>query len=306
MKVFKTPKWEFNSSCEETFSKELEKKNIKCGRIEKVKNNKNVFGNRKTKKKGTHPEKNLSNVKSNKNLSNTDMSARDGTKNRNSNNLKKKPRIKSTLSMKGSHKQHEIKLNKKMINGQKNLDIGKDNHKRPPKLNSNHTKKTNVRNKQIITNKSQSRNCIEDLATKRNSQKKSLTHPTLFFRKSKHNKQNIKKQSIDSKNYANTEKPSQIYKESWRKLRKLPLRERMEEKLKAARFRYLNEQMYTNTGKEAKQYFDSDLNAYKAYHDGYRLQVSRWPINPIDILINKIKTLYVLYTMPKEVILFLL
>lgn len=280
MKVFKTPKWEFNSSCEETFSKEFETKKVKSGRIEKVKNNKNMFGNRKTKKKieGTNSEKNLSNIKSSKNLSNTDISVRDGTKNQNSNNLQKKI----------SYKQHEVKVNKKITKRQKNLDIGKDKHKRPPKLNSNNT---NAKNKQIVTNKSLSRNYIEDLATKRNSQKKSLTHQTLFFRKSKGNKQNIRKQSIDVRNVANKEKSSQIYKESWRKLSKLPLRERMEEKLKAARFRYLNEQMYTNTGKEAKQYFDSDINAYKAYHDGYRLQVSRWPINPIDIIINEIKKL---------------
>lgn len=69
------------------------------------------------------------------------------------------------------------------------------------------------------------------------------------------------------------------------------LRERMIEKLKGARFRYLNEQMYTNQGKRAKQFFENDKDAYKAYHVGYRQQVTKWPINPVDIIIRKIKKL---------------
>lgn len=69
------------------------------------------------------------------------------------------------------------------------------------------------------------------------------------------------------------------------------LRERMIEKLKGARFRYLNEQMYTNQGKQAKQFFEKDKDAYKAYHIGYRQQVTKWPINPVDVIIRKIKKL---------------
>lgn len=71
----------------------------------------------------------------------------------------------------------------------------------------------------------------------------------------------------------------------------ISLRERMLEKLKSARFRYLNEQMYTSEGKQAKHFFEKDEQAYEAYHVGYRQQVSKWPINPVDVIIRKIKKL---------------
>ncbi|XP_017776102.1 PREDICTED: ribosomal RNA-processing protein 8 [Nicrophorus vespilloides] len=74
-----------------------------------------------------------------------------------------------------------------------------------------------------------------------------------------------------------------------RKMAKLPLRERMMEKLKAARFRYLNEQIYTTDGSEAKAMFQSDPAAFKAYHEGFSQQVNRWPINPVDVIIESIK-----------------
>lgn len=66
------------------------------------------------------------------------------------------------------------------------------------------------------------------------------------------------------------------------------LTDRMHERLSAARFRYLNEQMYTTTGTEAAQLFADDEEAFNVYHEGYRSQVSKWPIDPLDIIINEI------------------
>ncbi|KAF5286029.1 hypothetical protein FQA39_LY16471, partial [Lamprigera yunnana] len=63
------------------------------------------------------------------------------------------------------------------------------------------------------------------------------------------------------------------------------------EKLKAARFRYLNEQMYLNTGEHVQNYFESDPTAYTAYHEGYQHQVTKWPLNPVDTIINKVQKL---------------
>lgn len=67
----------------------------------------------------------------------------------------------------------------------------------------------------------------------------------------------------------------------------------MMEKLKAARFRYINEQIYTNRGKDMQNFFKNDSEAFKAYHSGYRQQVERWPLNPVDIIIKRIHKLYV-------------
>ncbi|XP_054261041.1 ribosomal RNA-processing protein 8 isoform X2 [Macrosteles quadrilineatus] len=67
------------------------------------------------------------------------------------------------------------------------------------------------------------------------------------------------------------------------------LRERMLKRLKAAKFRYMNEQLYNAESKGAEKMFSEDPSAFKAYHEGYRQQVARWPINPVDIIIKSLK-----------------
>lgn len=46
-----------------------------------------------------------------------------------------------------------------------------------------------------------------------------------------------------------------------------------EEKLKSARFRFINEQLYTSSGEEAMKIFREDPLAFEIYHQGYRSQV---------------------------------
>ncbi|XP_043584438.1 ribosomal RNA-processing protein 8 [Bombus pyrosoma] len=74
------------------------------------------------------------------------------------------------------------------------------------------------------------------------------------------------------------------------------LRQRMMTKLKASRFRYLNETLYNNESSESKKYFKNDPDAFKAYHEGYKQQVDQWPVNPLDIVIASVKKV------PKEYI----
>uniref|UniRef100_A0A8D9EKA6 Ribosomal RNA-processing protein 8 n=1 Tax=Cacopsylla melanoneura TaxID=428564 RepID=A0A8D9EKA6_9HEMI len=68
-----------------------------------------------------------------------------------------------------------------------------------------------------------------------------------------------------------------------------PLREKLMNKLKAARFRYLNEQLYTSKSEESKDFFLKDPESFEAYHEGFKKQVTQWPINPIDIIIKSIE-----------------
>lgn len=67
------------------------------------------------------------------------------------------------------------------------------------------------------------------------------------------------------------------------------LRTKMMEKLKAARFRFLNEQIYKTNSKETQKIFKTDPDAFKAYHEGYRHQVKSWPVNPVNVIIKSIK-----------------
>lgn len=146
----------------------------------------------------------------------------------------------------------------------------------------------NKTNKGTINNNKNSK-FIKNIKTLKNNNNSQEIFPldetgNNYFKKScklkKHNKKNEQSQGntveIKSVNKPNT---------------KLSLRDRMIGKLKGARFRYLNEQMYTNKGKEAKRYFEKDVDSYQAYHEGYRQQVMKWPINPVDVIIAKIRTL---------------
>ncbi|XP_064079935.1 ribosomal RNA-processing protein 8-like isoform X2 [Macrobrachium nipponense] len=64
------------------------------------------------------------------------------------------------------------------------------------------------------------------------------------------------------------------------------LREKMKNQLNAARFRLVNEQMYTATSSEAAKLFKSDPKSFEVYHTGFKAQVARWPVNPLDKIIK--------------------
>jgi len=59
-------------------------------------------------------------------------------------------------------------------------------------------------------------------------------------------------------------------------------------KLKASRFRYLNELLYTQEGKESLRMFSQDPDAFQTYHEGYADQVRKWPLNPLDLIIKSL------------------
>ncbi|XP_066518554.1 uncharacterized protein rrp8 [Hoplias malabaricus] len=67
------------------------------------------------------------------------------------------------------------------------------------------------------------------------------------------------------------------------------LRSRMEKRLESARFRYINELLYTSTSGEAKRMFQQDPDAIGVYHKGYTEQVKQWPANPVDSIISYIR-----------------
>jgi ribosomal RNA-processing protein 8 len=60
-------------------------------------------------------------------------------------------------------------------------------------------------------------------------------------------------------------------------------------RMESAQFRWLNEKLYTTTGQMALQFFKEDPTAFVAYHTGFRRQVSKWPMNPVEVIVNKLK-----------------
>ncbi|XP_019625103.1 PREDICTED: ribosomal RNA-processing protein 8-like [Branchiostoma belcheri] len=67
------------------------------------------------------------------------------------------------------------------------------------------------------------------------------------------------------------------------------LRQKMEARLKSARFRQINEMLYTTTGEEARRMFQKDPGAFQVYHQGFSAQVQKWPVNPVDKIIAWLK-----------------
>ncbi|XP_008053851.1 ribosomal RNA-processing protein 8 [Carlito syrichta] len=60
------------------------------------------------------------------------------------------------------------------------------------------------------------------------------------------------------------------------------LRARMAKRLDGARFRYLNEQLYSGPSSAAQRLFQEDPEAFLLYHRGFQSQIKKWPLQPVD------------------------
>lgn len=62
-----------------------------------------------------------------------------------------------------------------------------------------------------------------------------------------------------------------------------PLQQKMRDKLVSARFRHLNETLYTTPSKQALEMFNANPELFAEYHAGFSQQVKEsWPSNPVD------------------------
>ncbi|KAK0718224.1 methyltransferase-domain-containing protein [Lasiosphaeria miniovina] len=68
-----------------------------------------------------------------------------------------------------------------------------------------------------------------------------------------------------------------------------PLQASMRQKLVSARFRHLNETLYTRPSVDAFQLFQESPEMFSEYHEGFRRQVEVWPENPVDSYIRDVK-----------------
>eukprot|EP01126_Amoeba_proteus_P047737 TRINITY_DN5473_c0_g1_i1.p1 TRINITY_DN5473_c0_g1~~TRINITY_DN5473_c0_g1_i1.p1 ORF type:complete len:205 (-),score=27.03 TRINITY_DN5473_c0_g1_i1:475-1041(-) len=64
------------------------------------------------------------------------------------------------------------------------------------------------------------------------------------------------------------------------------LQEQMKQKLDGSQFRWINEQLYSTTGAEALKLMHTNPERFDIYHRGFRGQVSKWPQNPVDSIIE--------------------
>ena len=67
-----------------------------------------------------------------------------------------------------------------------------------------------------------------------------------------------------------------------------PLQQKMKQKLSSARFRHINEVLYTSPSDSSLALFREQPEMYQEYHVGFRRQVEAWPENPVDIFIKQL------------------
>lgn len=64
--------------------------------------------------------------------------------------------------------------------------------------------------------------------------------------------------------------------------------------LSGSKFRWLNEKLYTTTGKESFDLFTNNPEYFDIYHKGFRSQSQQWPIKPVErviqLLVSSIST----------------
>ncbi|KAL0232955.1 hypothetical protein GEMRC1_011702 [Eukaryota sp. GEM-RC1] len=69
------------------------------------------------------------------------------------------------------------------------------------------------------------------------------------------------------------------------------LQESMQRKIDGARFRQINELLYTNSSDSSLKLFTNEPDLGDLYHKGFEEQVKSWPVNPVDKLIEKLSHL---------------
>lgn len=69
-----------------------------------------------------------------------------------------------------------------------------------------------------------------------------------------------------------------------------PLQASMRQKLVSARFRHLNQTLYTTPSAHSLSLFSENPEMFTEYHEGFRRQVEVWPENPVNGYIEAIKT----------------
>lgn len=64
----------------------------------------------------------------------------------------------------------------------------------------------------------------------------------------------------------------------------------LQDKLKGSKFRWINEKLYTQSGSDSLEMVQKDKSLFDIYHEGFREQVTRWPLVPVDVFIGMLKS----------------
>lgn len=106
--------------------------------------------------------------------------------------------------------------------------------------------------------------------------------------KNEHLKRTVNSNNFKSKNNHDEKSVSLSNTKKYINRKNLSLKERMELRIKGAKFRIMNERLYTSSDKDVKTVFES-RSEFDDYHKGFRQQVNQWPINPLSLIIKSLE-----------------
>jgi len=66
------------------------------------------------------------------------------------------------------------------------------------------------------------------------------------------------------------------------------MQNRIDSHMKGSKFRWINEQLYTTDSKKSFDLIKKDPKVFTDYHEGYSQMVSKWPKNPLDLIIKEL------------------
>ena len=139
--------------------------------------------------------------------------------------------------------------------------------------------------------KSLNKICSKSTPQNKAQEKKRIT-------KKKRDKGNSKRQSqrknerSDGRQMAEAEscdEEEDMMAETSRSLPQSKLMAKFEERLKGGHFRFVNQGLYTSTGRDSFALFQKNERLFHEYHEGYLRSMKHWSIQPVDIAILWLK-----------------
>ena len=64
---------------------------------------------------------------------------------------------------------------------------------------------------------------------------------------------------------------------------------KLTDQMAGARFRFLNQKLYQSSSQESLEYFRENERDFLHYHTGFTAQVSKWPVNPVQVFIRRLE-----------------
>ncbi|KAJ1914728.1 25S rRNA (adenine645-N1)-methyltransferase [Mycoemilia scoparia] len=142
---------------------------------------------------------------------------------------------------------------------------------------------SNVQSTTRLNKKQEKRKRLKEMLKKKEA---NIADTPASIKDKKHQHQSATSSSSTSSSSKPIESP-QTKQPAQTQLTELQLK--MREKLKGARFRWINEQLYTTTSQKAYEMMQNEPSMFDEYHQGFASQVSKWPTNPVNVFISDLE-----------------